>query len=535
MEEMTDMEISSILESDLTSEEKSSILDSYDRSNDNKLTTPFPIKLEEKIEDTKANTKKDNDDYGKSKRNTVTEANADPNPNANPKETQVVDPLTAEEISSIFNSKLTSEEKSSLLMESSPFKMETKTHSTPSAVKFKGTVQQVETKREEDNHDKLRISKGTDESFSQAKVEEPLDLKSTSDKKQSSISSGAKLKEKIKDTKPNTKKVKDDGRKSESESNTVEESNPNANAEKKELADPLTDEEISSILDSELTSEEKSSLLRESNLIKKETKMRSTPSTVKFKEEVQHVGTKPKEDNHVELRTHGISKGTDESLSQAKEKVPLDLKSTSDEKSSSIACNRNKGEDIPSSKVNTSSISSSEGKLKGKNQHMETAHDPIPRHENRSPKLISKGSPLRAQVAPPEDHLCLQELKEHILVTAREIREHQTDEPQTNPEGGAVDTIYKKEAICKGCWEPMFDENNVLKAKCKCKLALIHATCAKTWEEEKGTKCLACEEQIKYISVTLAIATSPTSSPQKTNNENLESPTYAPKSYWCCF
>ncbi|PIN25397.1 hypothetical protein CDL12_01869 [Handroanthus impetiginosus] len=467
MEEMTDMEISSILESDLTSEEKSSILDSYDRSNDNELTTPFPIKPQEKIEDTKANTKKDKDDDGKSKRNSVMEANANPNanadanPNANadadPKEKEVVDPLTAEEISSIFDSKLTSEEKSSLLVESNLIKIETKTRSTPSAVKLKGTIQQVETKPKEDNHDKLLISKGTDESFSQAKEKLPLDLKSTSDTKQSSISSGVKL-----------------------------------------------------------------------------------------KEEVQHVETKPREDNHDELRTHGISKGTDESLSQAKEKVPLDLKSTSDEKSSSVACNRNKGEDIPSSKVNTSSISSSEGKLKGKNQHMETAHDPIPRHENRSPKLISKGSPLRAQVAPAEDHLCSLELKKHILVTAREIKEHQTEEPQTNepqtnPEGGAVDTIYKEEAICKRCCEPMFDENNVLKAenvekaKCKCKLALIHATCAKTWEEEKGTKCLNCGEQIKYIPVTLAIATCPTSSPQKTSNENLESTTYAPKSSWCCF
>ncbi|PIN25391.1 hypothetical protein CDL12_01863 [Handroanthus impetiginosus] len=305
---MTDEEISSILESDLTLEEKSSILASY-WPKDNKFPTSSPIKLQVSFLLFIVNTHTHRD----------TELGS-------------MGEMTAEEISSILDSDLTLKEKSSILASywpkdnkfptSSPIKLqeresnlikkENKTRCAPSAVKLKakekvpldlkstsdkkqssissgvklkGTVQRVETKPKEDNHDKLRISKGTDESFSQAKVEKPLGLKSTSDKKQASISSGVKLKEKIEDTKPNPKKVKDDDRKSESESNIVKESNHNANpnAEKKGMVDPLTAEEVSSIFDSKLTSEEKSSLLRESDLIKKETKMRSTPSTVKFK------------------------------------------------------------------------------------------------------------------------------------------------------------------------------------------------------------------------------------------------------------
>ncbi|PIN23178.1 hypothetical protein CDL12_04107 [Handroanthus impetiginosus] len=88
----------------------------------------------------------------------------------------------------------------------------------------------------------------------------------------------------------------------------------------------------------------------------------------------------------------------------------------------------------------------------------------------------------------------------------------------------------------------MFDEKNALqaenvqKAKCKCRLALIHDNCAREWEQEKGSKCLSCGEQIKYIDVTLAVDTSSPSSPQRTNKENLGRPTGVPKrSSWCCF
>ncbi|PIN25395.1 hypothetical protein CDL12_01867 [Handroanthus impetiginosus] len=178
---------------------------------------------------------------------------------------------------------------------------------------------------------------------------------------------------------------------------------------------------------------------------------------------------------------------------------------------------------------------------------METQHDPIPRQENRSPKLIYKVSIRRSQQAPAApDHLCLPVLKGHPSVTVTKYQppteeppteESQTEEPPTNPEGGDAETIYKGEAICKNCYEPMFDENNVLqandvqKAKCKCRqLALIHANCAQKWEEEKGSRCLACEEQIRYMPVTLKIVTSD-SSRQETNNENPESP----GSSCCCF
>ncbi|PIN25394.1 hypothetical protein CDL12_01866 [Handroanthus impetiginosus] len=296
-----------------------------------------------------------------------------------------------------------------------------------------------------------------------------------------------------------------------SERNVVTEANAISNAKEKELVDPITAGEKFSILDSKHTSEKKSS---ESNLTKDETQTCSTPSTVELK---------------------------------AKEKAPLDLKSTSDEKSSSVARNRNKRANIPSSKVNTSSISS-RVKLEEKNQRMETQHDPIPRQENRSPKLIYKVSIRRSQQGhpsvtvtkyqPPTEEPPTEESQtEEPPIAEPPIEESQTEEPPTNPEGGDAETIYKGEAICKNCYEPMFDENNVLqandvqKAKCKCRqLALIHANCAQKWEEEKGSRCLACEEQIRYIPVTLTIVTSD-SSPQETNNENPESP----GSSCCCF
>ncbi|PIN23177.1 hypothetical protein CDL12_04106 [Handroanthus impetiginosus] len=87
----------------------------------------------------------------------------------------------------------------------------------------------------------------------------------------------------------------------------------------------------------------------------------------------------------------------------------------------------------------------------------------------------------------------------------------------------------------------MFDINNVLiaenvqKAKCNCKLSLIHDNCARKWAEEKGSKCPSCGEQIKYVDVTLTVDAS-NSSPQRTEKENVQRPTYVSKrSSWCCF
>ncbi|KAI3470012.1 hypothetical protein Pfo_026675 [Paulownia fortunei] len=66
--------------------------------------------------------------------------------------------------------------------------------------------------------------------------------------------------------------------------------------------------------------------------------------------------------------------------------------------------------------------------------------------------------------------------------------------------------IPKEKAVCKFCYN-IFEDDNVLKTKCKCKFTLIHEECAVIWSREKGNnKCHQCDENIYDIYVTLSRA-----------------------------
>ncbi|PIN25388.1 hypothetical protein CDL12_01860 [Handroanthus impetiginosus] len=67
---------------------------------------------------------------------------------------------------------------------------------------------------------------------------------------------------------------------------------------------------------------------------------------------------------------------------------------------------------------------------------------------------------------------------------------------------GEVEKIPKEEAICRFCFN-IFQEDNVLKTKCKCKFTLIHESCATAWSQKKGNnKCYVCEQGIRNMPVT---------------------------------
>ncbi|PIN25389.1 hypothetical protein CDL12_01861 [Handroanthus impetiginosus] len=69
---------------------------------------------------------------------------------------------------------------------------------------------------------------------------------------------------------------------------------------------------------------------------------------------------------------------------------------------------------------------------------------------------------------------------------------------------GAV-KIPKEEAVCRFCFN-LFQEDNVLKTKCKCKFTLIHEPCTIEWSDKKGNKkCDVCEQDMQNIPVTLSM------------------------------
>ncbi|PIN25785.1 hypothetical protein CDL12_01467 [Handroanthus impetiginosus] len=71
-------------------------------------------------------------------------------------------------------------------------------------------------------------------------------------------------------------------------------------------------------------------------------------------------------------------------------------------------------------------------------------------------------------------------------------------------QGVEVEKIPREDAVCRFCFN-LFQEDNVLKTKCKCKFTLIHESCAIEWSEKKGNKkCDVCEQDIQNIPVTLS-------------------------------
>ncbi|PIN25786.1 hypothetical protein CDL12_01468 [Handroanthus impetiginosus] len=90
------------------------------------------------------------------------------------------------------------------------------------------------------------------------------------------------------------------------------------------------------------------------------------------------------------------------------------------------------------------------------------------------------------------------ELNEKQLVTITEKTS------QLYFQGAEVEKIPKEEAVCRFCFN-LFQDDNVLKTKCKCKFTLIHESCTVEWSEKKGNKkCDVCEQDIQNIPVTLS-------------------------------
>ncbi|KAI3470014.1 hypothetical protein Pfo_026677 [Paulownia fortunei] len=328
-----------------------------------------------------------------------------------------------------------------------------------------------------------------------------------------STSSGVELEEKVQHTEA---KVNDDHLPGDVISELNDESPSLLSSQQEAKAngalDPLTDEEASSILDSDLTSEEKSSLLA-SNLMDEyispsKVNTGSTSTRVELEGKIEHIEEKAKGD-HDNLLNDGTSERIDESLSfhspqkEAKANVALQPKVTLEEKST---YNQTE-EDITPSEVDKSSTSSGI-ELDEKNEHaeMKTKGD----HESSS---------FRAQVTPVEGCLILQEMKELFTVRVKGC--------ESNADGTEEEMIHKQEAVCKYCYQYVFKEKYVLKAKCRCKLTLIHEECEKKLSSEKGNKCRACEQEIENICVAL-------SSPPQISGEKLEKPSSVSRRFWSC-
>ncbi|XP_020547181.1 uncharacterized protein LOC110011443 [Sesamum indicum] len=99
----------------------------------------------------------------------------------------------------------------------------------------------------------------------------------------------------------------------------------------------------------------------------------------------------------------------------------------------------------------------------------------------------------------------LVELKDEKLVIVRV----KTTAPN-NADGLAGlkdEKIPKEEAVCRFCFHK-FEDDNVLKTKCRCKFTLIHEHCAVEWSREKGNniKCDVCDQDIQNIPVTLSLS-----------------------------
>ncbi|KAG8369629.1 hypothetical protein BUALT_Bualt14G0033500 [Buddleja alternifolia] len=86
--------------------------------------------------------------------------------------------------------------------------------------------------------------------------------------------------------------------------------------------------------------------------------------------------------------------------------------------------------------------------------------------------------------------------------------------------------IPEVEAVCRFCYD-IFQADNVLKTKCRCKFTLAHEECSR---KQSNIKCTACVLDIEYIPVTLSRAkgiqsTPPKSSADKQKHEKPSSTT----------
>ncbi|XP_011100870.1 uncharacterized protein LOC105178983 [Sesamum indicum] len=82
--------------------------------------------------------------------------------------------------------------------------------------------------------------------------------------------------------------------------------------------------------------------------------------------------------------------------------------------------------------------------------------------------------------------------------------------PQSNVEGEQVGKIHKEEAVCRFCFNNIFQYENIFMTKCNCKMiALTHENCAmERWRsrEEGNLKCEYRAQDIQNVPVTLSRA-----------------------------